>query len=77
MKLFAGTRKAKSSRPEAPVAVDQPSKAVSVEDVVMPDIYGDEFVATVSDVKIPDLPVADTDESSGFNPYDTAVLRKK
>jgi len=47
------------------------------KNVLMPDIYGNEYVATVPDLKILDLSSPDTDESTGFNPYDTAVLRKK
>jgi len=44
------------------------------KNVLMPDIYGNEHVATVPDLKV--LDPSDTDESTGFNPYDTAVLRK-
>jgi hypothetical protein len=69
--------KAKSSRLKSPVVDDQSSDTVSVEDVVMPDIYAPEFVATVEDIKIIDLSSPDVDESTGFNPYDTAVLQKK
>ena len=46
------------------------------KNVLMPDIYGDEYVATVPDLKIIDLSSSGVDESTGFNPYDTAVLRK-
>ncbi len=77
MKRIIGAFKAKSSRPKEPVTDDQSSNTVSAEDVLMPDIYGDEFVATVEDIEIIDLPSPDIDESNGFNPYDTAVLRKK
>jgi len=57
--------------------VDRPSKPLSVEDLVMPDIYADEHVATVPHLKDIDLSSPDIDKSTGFNPYDTAVLRKK
>lgn len=67
----------KLSRPELPVEVDQPSKPLTVEDIVMPDIYAVEHVDTVPDLKILDLSSSDIDKSTGFNPYDTAVLRNK
>ena len=63
-------------RPEPP-AVSQPSKPLTVEDVVMPDIYAVEHVNTVPVLKVIDLSSPDIDKSIGFNPYDTAVLRKK
>ena len=65
------------SRPEVSGVVDQPSDPLSVEDLVMPDIYADEQVATVPHLKVIDLSSPDIDKSTGFNPYDTAVLRKK
>ena len=46
------------------------------KNILIPDIYGNEHVATVPDLKILDPSSPDTDESNGFNPYDTAVLRK-
>ena len=49
----------------------------SLKKAPMPDISGDEHVATVPDLKIIDPSSPDIDESTGFNPYDTAVLRKK
>ena len=45
--------------------------------VEMPDIYGDEYVATVPNLKILDESSPDTDNSTGFNPYDTATMHKK
>ncbi len=76
MKRISRTLKEKSSQPEAPVADDQSSNTVSVEDVLMPDIYGEN-----NDDTEPLLDILDTsspdDESTGFNPYDTAVLQKK
>ena len=75
-RVFAWMGKA-VSQPEAPVVDDQPSKPLTVEDVVMPDIYAVEHEDTVPVLKVIDLSSPDIDESSGFNPYDTAVLRKK
>ncbi len=77
MKRIIGALKAKLSRPKATVVADQSSNTVSVEDVVMPDIYADEQVATVRGIKILDPSSPDIDKSTGFNPYDTAVLQKK
>jgi hypothetical protein len=77
MKKIIGALKAKLSRPKESVVDDQSSDTVSAEDVVMPDIYADEYVATVQDLKVIDLSSPDIDESNGFNPYDTAVLQKK
>jgi hypothetical protein len=45
-------------------------------DILMPDIYADEDVDTVWDLKIPDQPSPDINESAGFNPYDTGTLQK-
>ena len=45
--------------------------------VLMPDIYANEFSATVPDLKILGESSSKTDESEGFNPYDTAVFVKK
>ncbi len=50
---------------------------VSEKDVLMPDIYADDHVATVPNLKIPDQPSLDVGESAGVNPYDTAKMRKK
>jgi hypothetical protein len=47
------------------------------KNVLMPDVHGNEYVVTVPDLKILDLSSSDADESTGFNPYDTAVLRKR
>ena len=77
MKQIIGALKAKLSRPKDPVVDEQSTNTVSVEDVVMPDIYADEFVATVQDLKVLDLSSPNNDDASGFNPYDTAVLQKK
>jgi len=42
----------------------------------MPDIYADEHTATAPNLKTAGPPPPDPIESSGFNPYDTAVLQK-
>ncbi len=47
------------------------------KNVLMPDIYSDEHVATVPNLEVLDPSSPDTDGSTGFNPYDTAVLQKK
>ncbi len=77
MKRIIGALKAKLSRPKACVAADPSSNSVSVESVLMPDIYADEHDAAVSDLKVLGPASPDTDNSIGFNPYDTAVLQKK
>ena len=64
-------------RRRAPEVVDQPSKSIEVEDLVVPDIYAVEHVDTVPVLKAINLSSPDIDKSTGFNPYDTAVLRKK
>ena len=69
---------------------DQPTKPLSVksDDIaqdklesgkndLMPDIYADRHVATVPGLEILDQSLPDIDKSAGFDPYDTAVLRKK
>jgi hypothetical protein len=65
----------KLSYQKARVVNEQPNKQLTVDDLVMPDIYAVEHVETVPDLKIIDL--SSPGESSEFNPYDTAVLRKK
>ena len=66
----------KFSRPSTSIATDQPSSPVSKE-VLMPDIYADTHVDVEADIKALDQPTPDIEEPDGFNPYDTAVLRKK
>jgi hypothetical protein len=57
---------------------DMPGPRESQEEgVLMPDIYADKHGATAPDLKVLDQPAPDVDEPEGFNPYDTAVLRKK
>ena len=57
----------------ATVPKNQDHKTYAVEDVPMPDIYAE------TDLTVPNLTIVDDDEpetedSPGFNPYDTAVL---
>lgn len=77
MKQLIEALTTKLSRAKAPVADNQSSNTVSVEDVLMPDIYANEDVDTVRGIKILDPSSPDIDKSTGFNPYDTAVLQKK
>lgn len=77
MKRIIAWMEKKLSHPEAPVVDEQPSKPLTVDDLVMPDIYTVKHVETVPDLKIIDLSSPDIDKSTGLNPYDTAVLRKK
>lgn len=77
MKRISRTHKEKSSDSTAPVADDQSSNTVSVEDVVMPDIYGENDDDTEPLLNVLDPSSQDTDGSTEFNPYDTAVLHKK
>ena len=63
----------KLSRPETPVLDEQPSKPLTVDELVMPDIYAEVKTTT----EILDLSSPDSDKKRGFNPYDTGVLRKR
>ena len=56
-----------------PPDISEPSKPLSVDDLVMPDIY----VEVNATAKILDLNSPDSDKKRGFNPYDTGVLQKK
>ncbi len=58
---------------EESVVDERPSKPVTVDDLVMPDIYA----KTKTTTKILDLSSPDSDTKRGFNPYDTGVLRKE
>jgi hypothetical protein len=49
----------------------------SAKDVLIPDIYSDEHATTVPNLDLVDSSPVTTDKSTGVNPYDTAVLRKK
>ena len=42
----------------------------------MPDVYSDEFEATVPDLRIIEPSASDADKETGFNPYDTARMQK-
>ena len=48
-----------------------------VDDVTVPGKGADEDDVTVPDLHLDDRPSSDSDTSTGFNPYDTATLRKK
>ena len=79
MKRIIMWLEAKFSRPRIPIAADDPVRVGPHDpekDVLMPNIYADQHVATEPDLKILDLSSPDIDKSTGFNPYDTAVLRK-
>jgi len=76
MKRIIGALKAKLPRPKCHVVDDQPSHSVSVAEVVMPDIYGDNYDVTVPQLMII-APTLEDGESAGFNPYDTAKMEKK
>jgi hypothetical protein len=77
MNRFIKVLARKLSRPKAPVAADQPCNAVSAEDVLMPDIYAVKHDAVERKFEVIDQSSPDVDKSAGFNPYDTAILRKK
>ena len=64
-------------RPKAGAGADEPDGPISVENVSMPDIYADRHDAIAPDSRVIDQPTLDVDMSAGFNPYDTAILRKK
>ncbi len=49
---------------------------VSAQSVVMPDIYAD-HKTTNPRLKVVDLSSPDSDETRGFNPYDTGGLKKR
>ncbi len=61
------------SRPQVDVVDEQPSKPLSVEDLVAPDIYAE----SKTTAELLDLTSPDSDKKRGFNPYDTARLHKK
>lgn len=44
------------------------------KNVLMPDIYAEEYAVDDSVLELVDKPAKQTDESSGFDPYDTATL---
>ncbi len=77
MKRISVMHKGNSSKPKAPGADDQSSNPVPVEDVVMPDIYGENDDDTQPLLNVLDPSSTDTNDLTGFDPYDTAVLQKK
>ncbi|MCH8101295.1 MAG: hypothetical protein IIB74_12785 [Proteobacteria bacterium] len=48
----------------------------STQNVEMPDIYSD-LKATSPHLKVIEAVAADSDDTRGFNPYDTGTLQKK
>jgi hypothetical protein len=52
-------------------------RTASQANVLMPDIYADKPVSKKIDIEVVDESSQETDESSGFNPYDTASIHKK
>ena len=75
IKIFNWINERQSADSEAD-SVNLPDDSVVVQDVEMPDIYS-EHNTTVPDPKIIVVSSPTIDESEGFNPYDTAVLRNK
>ena len=73
MKRIIEWMEKKLSRPEVPVVDEQPSKPLTVDDLLTPDIYAEVKTTT----EILDLSSPDSNKKRGFNPYDTGVLRKK
>ena len=73
MKRIIEWMEKKLSHPESPAVSEQPSKPLTVDDLVMPDIYA----KTKTTAKTLDLSSPDSDTKRGFNPYDTGVLRKE
>ena len=56
---------------------DGPDSSDSGENAVMPDIYATQAAPEAIDIKVVSRSKDDTDESVGFDPYDTATLYKK
>jgi hypothetical protein len=73
MKRIIEWMEKKLSHQEGPVEDEQPSELLTVDDVVMPDIYAE----VKNTAEILDLSSPGSDSKRGFNPYDTGVLRKK
>ena len=75
MKRLIGALKAKLSRLEQIAVPDQRGRTLSVDDVPLPDIYAEKKVDPAPEFGIVHPP--GTDDSDGFNPYDTAILHKR
>jgi len=56
---------------------DQVEDQIGNQDGTMPDIYADEHITPRPDRKFLDPSSPDADETTGFNPYDTAGLHIK
>jgi hypothetical protein len=55
-------------------AGDGPDSSDAGEKAVMPDIYATQPALEAIDIKVVSRTTTDTDESPGFDPYDTATL---
>jgi hypothetical protein len=68
------------SNPES-VKPDEPHLPKDIQDLVsdapMPDIYADDHSSPAPSRKFLDPSSQDADQTTGFNPYDTAKLHKK
>jgi hypothetical protein len=58
-------------------AGDGPDSSNSGVNAVMPDIYATQSAPKAIDITVVSRSTTDTDESPGFDPYDTATLHKK
>ena len=56
---------------------EQEREQMPDQDATMPDIYADEHITPRPDRKFLDPSSPDADETTGFNPYDTAGLHIK
>ena len=64
-----------TSEPED-AELDDDHGSESTQSVEMPDIYS-ELKATTPHLKVTQAVAADSDDTRGFNPYDTGTLQKK
>jgi hypothetical protein len=64
-------------RPSASTNSEPVEIRAPLQEVVMPDIYGEAHEDTQPLIKILDPTSPDTEESTGFDPYDTVVLHEK
>ena len=64
-----------TSEPED-VEPDDEHDRESTQNVEMPDIYSD-LKATTPHLKVVEAVAADSDDTRGFNPYDTGRLQKR
>ena len=64
-------------RPSASTNSEPVEICAPLQEVVMPDIYGEAHENTQPIIKVLDPTASDIDESTGFDPYDTVVLHEK